>query len=109
MSHGGIRQISAPELRQLLDAGTPLVLVDVRTDQERAIAHIEGSQLLTQDTYQELLALDRATPLVFQCHHGIRSQSAAEHFVQQGFVDVANLAGGIEAWSLLVDPTVPRY
>jgi monothiol glutaredoxin len=104
-----IPQLSAPELRALMDAGAPLILVDVRTEWERGIAHIEGARLLTPETYQELLALPRDTRVVFQCHHGVRSQSAAEHFVQQGFTDVANLAGGIDAWSTLVDPTVPRY
>jgi monothiol glutaredoxin len=101
--------MSAPELRAMMDAGSPPVLVDVRTEHERAIARIEGSQLLTKHTYDALLTLDRSTTIVFQCHHGIRSQAAAEHFVQQGFRQVFNLTGGIDAWSIFVDPTVPRY
>ena len=47
--------------------------------------------------------------LVFHCHHGPRSQSAADHFRQQGYTNVHNLVGGIEAWSVQVDPSVPRY
>ena len=51
----------------------------------------------------------RETPIVFQCHHGARSQQAAEYFQRQGFRNLHNLRGGIDAWSLLVDPSVPRY
>jgi monothiol glutaredoxin len=104
-----IRQISATELKAMIDNGVSIELVDVRTEEERAIARIAGSRLLDQEYYQHLLGLDRATPLVFQCHHGIRSQSAAEYCLLQGFRNLYNLRGGIDAWSQLVDPTVPRY
>jgi len=53
--------------------------------------------------------LDRDTPIVFQCHHGIRSQAAADYFAGLGFERLFNLSGGIDAWSQLVDPLVPRY
>ena len=53
--------------------------------------------------------MDRGTRLVFYCHHGMRSQQAAEHFLQKGFTEVFNLAGGIDAWSQQVDASVPRY
>ena len=104
-----IRQLSAPELKALIDGGKPIELVDVRTDWERGLARIDGSRLLDQGYHDELLRLDRKTLIVFQCHHGIRSQQAAEYFQQAGFSNLYNLQGGIEAWSLLVDPTVPRY
>ena len=90
-------------------SGARFELVDVRTEEERELACIEGSRLLDQKYYEELLALDRETVLVCQCHHGIRSQSAAQHFEEQGFRTIYNLTGGIEAWSQLVDPSVPRY
>lgn len=109
MDVGGIKQLPAPELKKMLDAGTPVVLIDVRTDGEREVARIEGSRLLDQAYHDELMALDKDTPLVFQCHHGIRSQGAAEYFQQQGFRNLSNLIGGIEAWSRQVDPSVPRY
>ena len=76
---------------------------------ERAIASLPDSRLLDADAERWLDGLPRDTPLVFHCHHGIRSQAAAEHFITQGFRDVSNLAGGIDAWSLTVDPKVPRY
>ena len=104
-----IQQLSAPELKQMIDSGAPFELVDVRTDGERAIASIDGARLLDQAYHDHLLALDRGTTLVFQCHHGIRSQSAAEYFLGLGFERLFNLRGGIDAWSQLVDPSVPRY
>jgi len=104
-----IRQLSAPDLKALFERGTPIELVDVRTHEERAMAAIDGSRLLDQSYHDELLLRDRDTPLVFQCHHGVRSQHAAEYFREQGFRNLYNLRGGIDAWSLLVDPSVPRY
>jgi monothiol glutaredoxin len=104
-----IRQLSAPELKSMLDAGTPIELVDVRTPEERAIASIGGSRFLDQAYHDTLLALDRDAAIVFQCHHGIRSQHAAEYFREKGFRNLYNLHGGIDAWSTLVDPSVPRY
>jgi|SRR5476649_1162577 monothiol glutaredoxin len=104
-----IRQLSAPDLKELIDSGAPFELVDVRTEWERDIARIEGSRLLDQAYHDYLLTLDRNTTIVFQCHHGIRSQSAAEYCLGEGFANLFNLRGGIDAWSQLVDPAVPRY
>ncbi len=104
-----IRQISAIELKAMRDNGAAIELVDVRTEGERAIAHIEGSHLLDQALHDRLLTLDPGTAIVFQCHHGIRSQSAAQYFLRHGFTNLYNLQGGIDEWSQLVDPSVPRY
>jgi monothiol glutaredoxin len=104
-----IQQLTALELKAMLDRGEAFELVDVRTPQERAVARIDGSRLLDQAYHDQLMALDRDTPLVFQCHHGIRSQAAAEYCREQGFRRLYNLTGGIDAWSTLVDPLVPRY
>ena len=104
-----IRQLSASDLGRLLKSGTALELVDVRTEEERAIATIDGSRLLDQAYHDALLLRDRDTPIVFQCHHGVRSQHAAEYFRREGFRNLYNLRGGIDAWSLLVDTSVPRY
>ena len=91
------------------DAAAAPTLVDVRTSDERARAVIEGSILLDDEGLRILSALPKDTELVFHCHTGVRSLSAAEHFRAEGFTDVHNLEGGIEAWSREVDPTVPRY
>jgi monothiol glutaredoxin len=104
-----IRQLSAPSLKAMIDGGQPFELVDVRTPEERAVAKIEGARLLDKPYHDELMALDRDTPIVFQCHHGMRSQSAAEYFQEAGFQNLYNLEGGIEAWSTLVDASIPRY
>ncbi len=104
-----IQQISPAELRAFLDGREPFELIDVRTPGERAMAVIEGSRLLDQALHDELMQRDRLTPLVFQCHHGMRSQAAAEYFQRAGFRRLYNLRGGIEAWSTEVDPSVPRY
>ncbi len=104
-----VRQLEPGEVRRMLDAGEKFVFVDVRAPEERARARIEGTRLLDDALRGELESLDRETPLVFHCHHGGRSQKAAEHFLALGFRNVANLAGGIDAWSREVDAAVPRY
>jgi monothiol glutaredoxin len=65
--------------------------------------------LLDEDALREIEGLDHSTPLVFHCHHGGRSQQAAERFLRAGFREVYNLSGGIDAWSQQVDGSVPRY
>src|SRR3954454_7341818 len=104
-----VQQLQAADLKKMIESGQPFELVDVRTPEERDIAAIPGARLLDQECHDRLLALERDTRIVFQCHHGIRSQSAAEYFLRAGFVNLYNLAGGIDAWSRLVDPSVPRY
>ena len=91
------------------DADDAPTLVDVRTSDERARAVIEGSILLDDEGLRTVSALPKDTKLVFYCHTGIRSMSAAEHFRAEGFTDVHNLEGGIDAWSREADPSVPRY
>jgi len=104
-----VRQLSAPELKAMINSGLSFELVDVRTEEERAVAKIEGSRLLDKEYHDYLLGLDRNTTVVFQCHHGIRSQSAAEYCLREGSRNLYNLQGGIDAWSQLVDSSVPRY
>lgn len=104
-----VQAMSVTELKALMDSGNPFELFDVRTPEERATAAIDGAQLLDGAGQAVLEGLDRATTIVFHCHHGGRSQQAAEHFAAQGFSNVWNLTGGIDAWSREVDPSVPRY
>lgn len=103
-----VRQLSPADLKAMIDQKKPFQFFDVRTPAERERASL-GARLLDEAALQELEALDRDTPLVFHCHHGGRSQAAAERFVQAGFREVYNLAGGIDAWSLQIDPSIPRY
>lgn len=104
-----VRSMSVEQLAKLRESGKPHLLVDVRTSEERAIASIEGSELLDEGLRAKLEDLDRATTLVLFCHHGVRSRTAAEHCVRMGFRDVWNVEGGIDAWSARVDPGVRRY
>lgn len=104
-----VKPLSVLELKAMLDKKTPLALFDVRTEAERKIAKIDGARLLDREAEEEIEGMDKAATLVFQCHHGIRSHAAAERFAAQGFRNVYNLLGGIDAWSQAVDPSVPRY
>jgi monothiol glutaredoxin len=104
-----VKAIGPKELKALLDAGTVKHVYDVRTPGEREKASIAGTRLLDDAAAAEIEELDKSTPLAFFCHHGPRSANAAEHFLQKGWKQVYNLTGGIDAWSLQVDPTVPRY
>lgn len=104
-----VREIAPRELRALLDSGRITHLYDVRTDRERSIARIAGARPLDDSAMAAIEALPKDTPLAFHCHHGGRSRGAAEHFLKLGFKNVYNMAGGIEAWSRDVDPSIPRY
>jgi monothiol glutaredoxin len=103
----GPKQMSAKELAQKLAEGVRLY--DVRTEEEVRLARIEGARRLDDVAGKEIESLPKDTTLVFFCHHGGRSQAAAEHFASKGFKKVYNLMGGIDAWSRDVDPKVPRY
>jgi monothiol glutaredoxin len=70
---------------------------------------IDGAVLLDASSAAAIEKLPRETPLYFHCHHGGRSLAAGQHFIEQGFVEVYNITGGIDAWSQVVDPTVKRY
>jgi monothiol glutaredoxin len=104
-----VKPLSVKELKGWFDQNKAFELIDVRTVRERETASIQGSKLLDDEGEKRLAALDKSTPVVFQCHHGIRSRSAAEHYLTKGFKNLYNLTGGIDAWSLQIDPKVPRY
>jgi len=104
-----VRQLTVQELKALRDAGESVHLFDVREPAEAAIANISGARLLDEAAVAAIDALPRSALLVFHCHSGVRSQAAAEYFRGQGFSNVYNLEGGIDAWSREIDATVPRY
>ncbi len=105
-------EISAAELAARLAGPEPPRLLDVREPAEWEIARIEGAKLVPlgelPDRVAELAAW-KDRPVVVHCHHGVRSERACALLRDAGFADVQNLKGGIEAWSLTVDPDVPRY
>jgi len=102
--------ISPKELKARLDKGDKLVLVDVREEWEYSLAKLDGSILIPLGTIPQSLArLNRDSEIIAICHHGMRSADATNFLLQQGFPNVKNLVGGIDAWSTQVDGTVPRY
>ncbi len=102
--------ITPKDLKSRLDKGDKLVLVDVREPWEHALAKLDGSVLIPLATLpQSLDKLDRNAEIIAYCHHGMRSGDATGFLLQQGFPNVKNLIGGIDAWSVQVDPSVPRY
>ena len=103
-----VKQLSAPELKSMLDRGE-IILFDVRPVNERALASIAGVRPLDAAGQEYLLGLNRNAPVAFHCHHGIRSQEAAQQLLREGFRHIYNLKGGIDAWSLTIDASVPRY
>lgn len=105
-------EISVVEARQRLAGPQPPRLVDVREENEFAFAHIAGAELLPLSQWPAIASeklTDPAQPILVLCHHGMRSARAGEFLLHHGFTDVTNIAGGIDAWSAEVDPTVPRY
>jgi monothiol glutaredoxin len=104
-----VKQLAPREVKQLIESGKRFVFLDVRTPEERTTASIDGTRLLDQAVAAEVEQMPKDTMLVFHCHHGGRSQAAAEHFRERGFTNVINMAGGIDAWSREVDSGVPRY
>jgi len=104
-----VRPLAPAALKSMIDSGERFELIDVRTPDEQKLASIAGAKLLDDDVTRQLSELDKDTPIVFHCHHGGRSQAAAERFVRDGFRRVYNLVGGIDAWSTSVDAKVPRY
>jgi rhodanese-related sulfurtransferase len=106
-------EISVDQVKARLDAGEKLHLIDVREPQEHALCQISGAELVPMNTVpaqlQKLEGLADETPLIIFCHHGMRSLNTAVWLRRQGIENVQSMAGGIDAWSLQVDPFVPRY
>ncbi len=104
--------IEPAELAARLRGAQPPRLLDVRQAEEHAFAALPGAHLIP---LAELPARSaeleawRGKDVVVYCHHGMRSQRAVEWLRQRGFTRLLNLTGGIDRWSLEVDPTLPRY
>jgi monothiol glutaredoxin len=104
-----VKEIGPAEFKALMASGKVTHVYDVRTPKERATAQIAGTTLLDDTAMAQIEALSKDTPLAFHCHHGGRSRGAADHFLKAGFKTVYNMAGGIDAWSQQVDPSITRY
>lgn len=105
-------QISVAETKRRLDAGE-ITLLDCREPAEHAIAAISGAKLIPMNTIPPNLpaieAMTDAADVVVYCHHGVRSLNVVNWLRQQGIPNVQSMEGGIDAWSVFVDPAVARY
>ena len=107
---GMIGEIQPEELAQRLNAGEAVVLVDVREPWEVTIASLTGAIHIPLGTVPSgAERLDPDSEIIVFCHHGIRSLTACQLLAGQGFKRLRNLTGGIDAWSVRIDPTIPRY
>ncbi|MBD0371582.1 MAG: sulfurtransferase [Pyrinomonadaceae bacterium] len=107
---GEYQTISPEELKERMERGDALEVIDVREEEEYEIARVEGARLLPLSRFPEWAGtLDPEAEIVFMCHHGIRSARVCSHLAREGFRKLYNLAGGIDAWSWEVDRSVPRY
>jgi sulfur-carrier protein adenylyltransferase/sulfurtransferase len=98
------------DLKRMHDAGEPFVLLDVREDDEFEMARLPWAKHVPMGQVAERLGeLPKDQPIVVMCHGGRRSQRVAQFLRQNGFAEVANLTGGIDAWSREIDPSVPVY
>jgi len=104
-------EITPLEVKQRLDSGEKLRLIDVREPFEYQQAHIDGSELIPMRAVPQTLPSlesEEATLIVF-CHHGMRSLQVVSWLREQGLERASSMAGGIDRWSLEIDPAVPRY
>jgi|SRR5580658_4539587 rhodanese-related sulfurtransferase len=104
-------EITVDQLKQLLASEHPPLLLDVREPWEYTTAHIPDS---TNIPMHEIPArafneFEEEQPIAVMCHHGARSLSVADWLRQHGFAKAQSVAGGIDQWSLTIDPTIPRY
>jgi len=116
---GGVPNTTLPlettplEVQRRIDADERLIIIDVREPEEFQISRIEGATLIPMRnipaTLQDLEAKADEHTLIVICHHGVRSLNVVNWLREQGLTACQSMSGGIDAWSTLVDPSVPRY
>ncbi|MCX6621121.1 MAG: rhodanese-like domain-containing protein [Acidobacteria bacterium] len=106
-------EVSPQEVKQKIEAGARFRLIDVREPFEYQLARISGSELIPMQTIPTALqTIQREAtqvPIIFFCHHGIRSLQVVNWLREYGVEACQSMQGGIERWSLEIDPTIPRY
>lgn len=103
-------RLSPRALFELIEQGHAPRIIDVREPHEWAIARIDSAEHKPLSTIREWwLELDRDAAYVFLCHHGVRSAAVCRALAAEGFTDVTDVEGGIEAWRIEVDPEMPAY
>ncbi len=104
------RDLNPAEVKQFLENKNGTRLIDVREEWEHKIAHLEDSELMPMSNFmQHMKELDKDDELIIYCHTGVRSANVCSFLAEKGFRNLINLKGGIEAWSVEIDPSIPRY
>lgn len=105
-----MKEITPEELKSFMDAGNTPALLDVRETWECEICHIDNSINISMSQIPSRMAeLKKDHEIVVICHHGIRSLQVANYLESQGFSQINNLTGGIDAWARTVDPDMAQY
>lgn len=104
-------EVSVAAVKQMIDDHQSFLFVDCREPNEFARCRIDGTELIPMREIPQATErwTDRQQHIVIHCHHGGRSLRVADYLRAHGFPNVQSMAGGIDAWSLEVDPSVPRY
>ncbi len=108
-SQNGQASITVQELKERLDRGDDIFLLDVREPQEYQIVNLGAHLIPLGELPARVNELDTSREIVVHCHSGARSARAVDFLRQMGFKKVKNLAGGINQWAARIDPTLPRY
>lgn len=105
-------EITCQEVHEKRSRGESFLLLDCREQDEFDLVHIEGARLVPMselaDRVSELES-HRSEEIVVYCHHGGRSLRVTRWLQGQGYADVKSMAGGIDEWATLIEPTLPRY
>ena len=106
-------EVTPQEVQQAVAQGNPMLLLDCREPHEYQLARLEGAELVPMRSVpaelQRLEAAAEESRIIVYCHHGVRSLHVADWLRQQGVENAQSLQGGIDRWSLEIDPSVPRY
>jgi len=103
-------QIEPKVLKAAIDAGEKWRIIDVRDPFEAEVGTIQGAEMLSRELATEMMKQwPKDTNIVFFCHSGMRSLEATSYFKGHGLKNAKNLKGGIDRWSVEIDPSIPRY
>ena len=103
-----MKQITVQEVSSLLE-NKETILLDVRTLEEYGFANIGGVNIPLDELEARFTELDKSKKILCLCHHGVRSGYAQGFLLHQGFLEVYNIVGGIDAWSCEIDHNIKRY
>jgi rhodanese-related sulfurtransferase len=105
-------EVDCQTVSKKLSAGESFLLLDCREEEEHKLVHITAAKLLPMSQLESRvgeLAAHKGGEIIVHCHHGGRSLRVAKLLRAQGFAKVASMAGGIDQWSVEIDPKLPRY